>query len=56
MKVGNGLNTSFWSDCWVWEAPFRKWFRRLFDLFVIKDMIVAKMYSLGWKEGGEAWG
>ncbi|XP_024636360.1 uncharacterized protein [Medicago truncatula] len=31
-------------------------FRRLFDLSVDKYMKVTEMYSLGWDEGGEAWG
>jgi len=37
-------------------VPLRERFRRLFDLFVFKDMTVAEMYSLGRGEGGVAWG
>ena len=29
---------------------------RLFDLSVFKDLTIAEMYSLGWGEGGDAWG
>ena len=37
-------------------APFRERFIRLFELSINKDKTIAKMFSLGWEEGGEAWG
>ena len=56
MKIGNGVKTFFWSDCSVGAIPLREKFRRLFDLSVFKDLTVVEMYSLGWGEGGDAWG
>ena len=54
-RLGNGLNTFFWSDCWVGTESFMERFRRLFDLSIHKDLSVGEMYSLGWDEHGEAW-
>lgn len=44
MKIGSGIKTFFWSDCWVRTAPLRGTFRRLFDLLVYKDKMVVEMF------------
>ena len=55
LKAGNRLNTLFWLDRWVGDVPLRVRYRRLFDLFDNKLVIVAQMFALGWDEGGGAW-
>jgi hypothetical protein len=52
-KVGNGLDTFFWTDPWLGGFTLRERFRRLFDLSENKSNIVAEMFSLGWEVGGE---
>ncbi|GJW17162.1 RNA-directed DNA polymerase, eukaryota [Tanacetum coccineum] len=32
LKVGNGMNTSFWNDVWLSESPLKQCFPRLFAL------------------------
>nr|GEV90309.1 RNA-directed DNA polymerase, eukaryota [Tanacetum cinerariifolium] len=32
IKVGNGMNTSFWNDVWLSESPLKQCFPRLFAL------------------------
>jgi len=55
-KVGKGANTSFWKDRWLGDIPLCQRFSRLFDLSSYKSSTVAEMFSLGWEEGGLAWG
>jgi len=55
-KVGKGTNVSFWQDRWLGDVPLCQRFSRLFDLSLYKSSTVAEMFSLGWEEGGEAWG
>jgi len=43
-RLGNGLNTFFWSDCWVGTKSFMERYRRLFDLSIHKDLSVGEMY------------
>jgi hypothetical protein len=31
-RLGNGLNTYFWSDCWAGVVTQKERFRRLYDL------------------------
>ncbi|GAU49412.1 hypothetical protein TSUD_374310 [Trifolium subterraneum] len=54
-KVGDGVETFFWTDPWLEEIPLCERFRRLFDLTVNKSSTVAECFSLGWGVGGEAW-
>jgi hypothetical protein len=53
-KVGDETNTLFWSDPWVGETPLCERFERLYDLAENKSSTVAEMFSLGWKDDGEA--
>jgi len=53
-RLGNGLNTFFWSDCWVGTVSFRERFRRLYELSIHKELSVGVMHALGWGEGDEA--
>jgi len=54
-RLGNGLNTYFWSDRWVGAVSLMERFRRLFDLSVHQDLTVGAVHALGWGEDGEAW-
>nr|GFC72068.1 hypothetical protein [Tanacetum cinerariifolium] len=40
-KVGNGVNTLFWDDCWINEAPLSRTFPRLYALEIRKGITVA---------------
>ncbi|PWA87168.1 hypothetical protein CTI12_AA134350 [Artemisia annua] len=40
-RVGNGINTSFWSDCWLGDIPLKAKYPRLFALELEKDATVA---------------
>ncbi|GJT08928.1 RNA-directed DNA polymerase, eukaryota [Tanacetum coccineum] len=40
-RVGNGISTSFWSDCWLGDIPFKAKYPRLFALELEKDATVA---------------
>ncbi|GAU39488.1 hypothetical protein TSUD_279090 [Trifolium subterraneum] len=51
-KVGDGLETFFWTDLWLGGVPLRERFMRLFDLSVYQYNTVAEMSSLGWEVGG----
>ena len=55
-KVGTGTNTLFWQDRWLGDVPLCRHFSRLFDLSLNKSSTVAEMFSLGWEDGGAAWG
>jgi len=55
LNVGSGVSTLFWLYRWVSDVPLRDRFRHLFDLSGNQLSTVAKMFALGWDEGGEAW-
>ncbi|GJV17997.1 RNA-directed DNA polymerase, eukaryota [Tanacetum coccineum] len=38
IRVGNGMNTSFWNDCWIGDSMLKHLFPRLFALETIKDI------------------
>ncbi|GJT61775.1 RNA-directed DNA polymerase, eukaryota [Tanacetum coccineum] len=40
-RIGNGTDTSFWSDCWIGDMPLRAKFPRLFALELDKEASVA---------------
>jgi len=42
-RIGNGQNTSFWSDPWLEGVVLRDRFMRLFELSVDPDVSVATM-------------
>ncbi|MCI05300.1 C-terminal binding protein, partial [Trifolium medium] len=48
-KVGDGVDTFFWTDPWLGGIPLCERFGRLFDLAVNKSSMVAEMYALGWE-------
>ncbi|GAU46442.1 hypothetical protein TSUD_402090 [Trifolium subterraneum] len=54
-KVGDGSDTLFWTDPWVYGIPLCERFGRLFDLAETQSCTVAEMALLGWEVGGEAW-
>ncbi|MCI01524.1 cysteine-rich receptor-like protein kinase [Trifolium medium] len=51
-KVGDGLETFFWTDTWLDVTPLSVRYQHLFDLTVHKSSTVADMFSLGWGVGG----
>ena len=53
-KVGDGTDTLFWFDRWLGLVPLCVHFRRLFELYENKSIMVATLFSLG-VEQGEAW-
>ena len=55
-SVGNGLNTFFWTDCWVGSISLRERFKRLYNLSIYQGLTVGEMHALGWGDVGEAWG
>ncbi|GJW35102.1 RNA-directed DNA polymerase, eukaryota, partial [Tanacetum coccineum] len=44
IRVGNGMNTSFWNDCWIGDSMLKYLFPRLFALETIKDISVADKF------------
>ncbi|PNX89144.1 cysteine-rich receptor-like protein kinase, partial [Trifolium pratense] len=54
-RVGNGVDTFFWTGAWLGGVPLSVRYRRLFDLSINKLRSVAAMCELGWEEGGAAW-
>ncbi|MCI43573.1 protein kinase, partial [Trifolium medium] len=54
-RVGNGVETFFWSDPWLGGIPLSVRYRHLFDLSLNKSSTVAVMSDLGWGVGGAAW-
>nr|GFA13614.1 RNA-directed DNA polymerase, eukaryota, reverse transcriptase zinc-binding domain protein [Tanacetum cinerariifolium] len=40
-RIGNGINSSFWFDCWIGDSPFHDKFPRLFALELNKEVSVA---------------
>ncbi|MCI04539.1 cysteine-rich receptor-like protein kinase, partial [Trifolium medium] len=51
-KVGDGLDTFFWTDPWLGGSPVSVRYGRLFDLAENKSSTVAEMSALGWEAGG----
>jgi hypothetical protein len=54
-QVGNGVESFFWRDPWLGEAPLSVRYMRLFDLSLFKSSTVAEMRDLGWEARGAAW-
>ncbi|XP_045810560.1 uncharacterized protein LOC123905002 [Trifolium pratense] len=54
-RVGDGLDTLFWTDPWLDEISLRERFGRLFALAKTKSHSVAEMFALGWRADEEAW-
>lgn len=50
--LGDGKNTLFWNDNWVWDIPLRCKFHRLFDMAVRKECSVEEISRVGWEVGG----
>ncbi|GAU21280.1 hypothetical protein TSUD_286900 [Trifolium subterraneum] len=50
-RVGNGADTSFWSDPWLDGVPLCVRYRRLFNLATNQSLSVAEMCELGWGRG-----
>ncbi|GJS54510.1 RNA-directed DNA polymerase, eukaryota [Tanacetum coccineum] len=46
IRVGNGMNTSFWNDCWIGDSMLKHLFPRLFALETIKDIYVADKFRV----------
>ncbi|GJX59347.1 RNA-directed DNA polymerase, eukaryota [Tanacetum coccineum] len=46
IRVGNGMNTSFWNDCWIGDSMLKHLFPRLFALETIKDISVADKFCV----------
>ncbi|GJU91759.1 RNA-directed DNA polymerase, eukaryota [Tanacetum coccineum] len=46
IRVGNGMNTSFWNDCWIGDSMLKHLFPRLFALETIKDIYVAHKFRV----------
>jgi hypothetical protein len=55
IRVGNGVDTFFWTNMWLEGVPFCVKFSRLFNLSENKLSTIADMRGLGWEEGGAAW-
>nr|GEZ23859.1 RNA-directed DNA polymerase, eukaryota [Tanacetum cinerariifolium] len=46
-RIGNGADTSFWSECWLGDIPLRAKYPRLFTLEMDKEALVeSKLHSL----------
>jgi hypothetical protein len=54
-RIGNGENTSFWSDPWLEGGVLRDRFRRLFEPSVDPDVSVAAMRRDGWEVDKVGW-
>ncbi|CAJ2642357.1 unnamed protein product [Trifolium pratense] len=54
-RVGDGLDTLFWTDPWLDGISLRERFGRLFELAETKSRSVVEMFALGWGADGEAW-
>jgi len=52
--VGDDVSTYVWFDHWLGGIPLKEQFRRLFKLSMNQWVSVTYMFSLRWKEGGEA--
>ncbi|GJT34255.1 hypothetical protein Tco_0924674, partial [Tanacetum coccineum] len=46
IRVGNGMHTSFWNDCWIDDSMLKHLFPRLFALETIKDISVADKFRV----------
>jgi hypothetical protein len=51
-RIGNGENTSFWSDHWLEGWVLRDRFRCLFELSLDPDVSVLVMRRDGWEVDG----
>ncbi|GAU10676.1 hypothetical protein TSUD_426400, partial [Trifolium subterraneum] len=51
-RVGNGVDTFFWTYPGLGGVPLSVRYRRLFDLSTNQSSSVAEMCGLGWEEGG----
>lgn len=47
-KIGNGLDTHFWTDPWVDGVLISVRFPRLFKLTIDSSVMVAEIFNLGW--------
>lgn len=55
-KADNGVNTLFfWTDYCVSSITLCERCRKLYELPFFKELSTTDMFSLGWREGGEAW-
>jgi len=54
-KIGNGENTSFWSDPWLDGVVLRSRFWCMFELSVDPNVFVADMRRSGWKVDEVGW-
>jgi hypothetical protein len=45
-KIGNGLSTRFWLDCWLGDNPLSVRYPRLFSISAFKEGVVGDF----WKE------
>jgi hypothetical protein len=54
-RVGDGTETLFWYDRWIWEVPLCERFSRLFDLTENKSMSVANLLSVDSEQWGVLW-
>ncbi|MCH84178.1 C-terminal binding protein [Trifolium medium] len=54
-RMGNEVDTFFWTDPWLGGVSLRVRFSRLFNLSINKTSSVADMCELGWEAGGAAW-
>jgi hypothetical protein len=60
-KIGNGISTRFWKDCWIGDSPFCFKFPRLFSLSVQKEAFVSEVlegrcrWSLLWRRELYLW-
>nr|GEZ53748.1 RNA-directed DNA polymerase, eukaryota, reverse transcriptase zinc-binding domain protein [Tanacetum cinerariifolium]GEZ53752.1 RNA-directed DNA polymerase, eukaryota, reverse transcriptase zinc-binding domain protein [Tanacetum cinerariifolium]GEZ61445.1 RNA-directed DNA polymerase, eukaryota, reverse transcriptase zinc-binding domain protein [Tanacetum cinerariifolium] len=52
-RIGNGLDTSFWYDCWIDDSALHIKFPRLFALELDKDISVAGKMNSQNRGGGE---
>ncbi|CAJ2630083.1 unnamed protein product [Trifolium pratense] len=54
-RVGDGVDTFFWTDTWLDETPLSERFGRLFELAETKLVTVSEMFHRGWGTDGAAW-
>jgi hypothetical protein len=44
-KIGNGLDTCFWEDCWLGDKPLAQQYPSLYNIVQHKDVTVANFLS-----------
>jgi hypothetical protein len=56
-KIGNGLTTRFWYDCWMGSLPLCERFPRLFSISSHKEGTVGEYWEEKemWHQGGWGW-